>query len=114
MTSPERVDAGAVEPTGDGVQWTLKASTDLNANLVWLAPGHEVGEHLNDAVDVLVVVLAGEGRVEVDGDPIPVAPQTVVHVAKGSRRRIEAGEAGLRYLTVHRRRGPLAVGRRRT
>ena len=39
MTSPERVDAGAVEPTGDGVQWTLKASTDLNANLVWLAPG---------------------------------------------------------------------------
>ena len=112
MTPPERVEAGAVTPTGDGVQWTLEESSDLNANLVWLAPGHEVGEHVNDAVDVLVVVLAGDGRVVVDGDALEVAAQTVVHLAKGSRRRIEAGDAGLRYLTVHRRRGPLSIGRR--
>jgi len=114
VTGATRVDAGAVETSGDGVQWSLEASTDLNANLVWLDPGHAVGEHVNDAVDVLVVVLEGCGRVVVDGAPHEVAAHVVVHVPAGTSRRIEADGDGLRYLTVHRRRGPLAIRGRAT
>jgi quercetin dioxygenase-like cupin family protein len=109
----EAVDAGAVDVSGDGVQWALAGSDDLNANLVALGPDGEIGEHVNDAVDVLVVVLAGAGSMTVEDDRHPLAAGGVVLVPRGARRRIDAGDDGLRYLTVHRRRGPLAIGPRR-
>lgn len=104
-------DLGARLPLGgDGVHWTLDGSTDLNANLVHLEPGHAVGEHVNDAVDVLVVVLDGDGEVAVDHRVHPIHTHVVVHVPRGARRTIRAADAGLTYLTVHRRRGGLAIG----
>jgi quercetin dioxygenase-like cupin family protein len=109
----EWVDAGAIAATGDGVQWTLGPSGDLNANVVHLDAGHGVGAHVNDEVDVLLVVLAGSGTATVDGSVILLAPGVVVHLPRGSRRRVDAGDEGLRHLTVHRRRGPLSIGRRR-
>lgn len=115
MTDPGRaVDAGAVVADGDGVQWTLDGPSDLNANLVHLDAGHAIDDHVNDEVDVLVVVLAGSGTATVDGEALVLTSQVVVHLPKGSRRRIDAGADGLRYLTVHRRRGPLGIGPRRT
>lgn len=104
-------DLGARLPlAGDGVHWTLRGSDDLNANLVHLEPGHEVGAHVNDAVDVLVVVLDGEGEVVVGAERHPLGPAVVAHVPCGARRAIHAGPSGLTYLTVHRRRGGLAMG----
>jgi len=95
---------------GDGVRWTLEDPDDLNANLVHLGPGSGIGEHVNDQVDVLVVVLGGSGTATVDEDgPVGLAAQTVALLPKGSRRRIDAGPDGMRYLTVHRRRGPLGI-----
>jgi len=93
----------------DGVQWALEASDDLNANLVVLGAGGGIGEHVNDAVDVVLVVLAGSGRAIVDGEEVALAPHVVAHLPKGARRQVVAGAEGLRYLTVHRRRGPLAI-----
>ncbi len=104
-------DLGARLPlTGDGVHWTLAESDDLNANLVHLDAAHEVGEHANDAVDVLIVVLDGDGEVEVDAERLPLRPTAVAHVPRGARRAIRAGASGMTYLTVHRRRGGLTVG----
>lgn len=108
---PELADlAGLLPLAGDGVHWTLESSRDLNANLVHLDPGHEIGEHVNDAVDVLVVVLVGRGVVDVDGAGHDVAAGAVAHVPRGARRTIRAADEGMTYLTVHRRRGGLDIG----
>jgi quercetin dioxygenase-like cupin family protein len=100
----------ALHHPGDGVHWTLEPDGDLNANLVRLDPGHEVAEHTNVEVDVLVIVLAGDGHAMVDGGRVGLAPQVVLHLPKGRRRSLHAGDDGLSYLTVHRRRGPLVIG----
>lgn len=99
--------------SGDGVHWTLADGEDLNANLVHLDPGSEVGDHVNGELDVLVVVLAGEGTIEVEGRTHPVGVHDAILVPRGASRSIRAGVGGMTYLTVHRRRGGLVVGARR-
>lgn len=107
----DRVDVRALLPlTGDGVHWTLDGDGDLNVNLVHLDAGHEVGDHVNDAVDVLLVGLDGTGEVEAGGRHHDLAPGVALHVPKGSRRLVRAGGLGFTYLTVHRRRSGLGIG----
>jgi len=95
---------------GDGVHWTLEGPGELNVNLVHLDAGHAMGEHVNEAVDVVLVVLAGTGRLTIDGRSTALAPHVVAHVPRTSLRSVRAGEEGLDYLSIHRRRGPLDVG----
>ena len=94
---------------GSGPAWGM-ASDDLNATLLAWPPGHEVAEHVNVEVDVLLIVLQGGGLAVVDRLEYALAPGHALLVAKGSTRTIRAGTAGLRYLSVHRRRGPLQIG----
>lgn len=101
------------DPGTTGAVWSLPRGGDLDANLVVLPPGEEVGEHRNDELDVLVAVLEGAGEVWVDGVAQPVGPHVVALVPRGSVRRISAGGEGLRYLTVHRARAGLSIGRLR-
>jgi uncharacterized cupin superfamily protein len=68
-----------------------------------------VTEHANSERDVLIVVLAGSGRAIVDGREHPLQPMTALLIAKGARRAIQASDEGLRYLSVHHRRGPLQI-----
>lgn len=101
------MDAASHGDGADGVHWTLAPAGDLNANLVRLEPGHGVDHHVNDSVDVVIVVLSGAGTATVDGDEHPIGPRRLLHVPKGAGRRIQAGDEGLWYLTVHvRRSGP--------
>ena len=110
MGDVEEADLGDVPLHGaDGVVWSLGARFDLNANLVRLGPGGAVAEHVNDEVDVLLVVLAGSGRAVVDGRPVELLADRVVAVPRGARRAVSAGEGGLLHLTVHRQRGPLTI-----
>lgn len=104
----DRMDLRRLLPiTGDGVHWTLERDGDLNVNLVHLDPGHEVGAHVDDSVDVLLVGLEGTGEAEVGGRHHDLGPGVALHVAKGARRLVRAGGLGFTYLTVHqRRRGP--------
>lgn len=97
---------------GEGAIWTLKDSEDLNANLIRFEAGNTevVGEHKNDEVDVLFVGLSGSAVVTVDAEPYPLEVGRVVLVPKGSRRSITSETDSLSYLTVHRRRGPVAIG----
>ena len=94
--------------SGTGPLWGM-ASTDLNATLLAWRPGHVVPEHLNEELDVLVVVLSGTGTAIIDGEPHDLTAGSALLVPRGTRRQINAGEAGLRYLSVHRRRGPLQI-----
>lgn len=96
---------------GSGVLWTLEGSEDLNANLVRFPAGEGVGEHVNGEVDVLVVGVSGAGRVAVDGRGHELRAGTVVFIPKGARRSTRSESADFAYLTVHRRRGPIRLGR---
>jgi mannose-6-phosphate isomerase-like protein (cupin superfamily) len=93
---------------GIGPLWGM-ASTDLNATLLAWPPGHEVAEHRNEELDVLLVVLGGQGNAIIDDEPHELATGSTILIPRGTRRRIAAGATGLRYLSVHRRRGPLQI-----
>jgi mannose-6-phosphate isomerase-like protein (cupin superfamily) len=94
--------------SGTGPLWGM-ASADLNATLLAWPPGHEIAEHVNEELDVLVVVLAGNGCAVIDGESHDVASGSAILIPQGTRRTITAGDGGLRYLSVHRRRGPLQI-----
>jgi quercetin dioxygenase-like cupin family protein len=104
------VDLGRVAGTG-GVVWSVSPG-GFHTNLVVLDAGGAIEPHRNDAVDVLVVVVAGSGTATVDGEAVDLAPNTALLLARGVRRGIAAGPGGLRYLTVHAERAPLGIGRR--
>ena len=93
---------------GSGPLWGTETD-DLNATLLAWPPGGGTDEHVNDERDVLVVVLAGSATVTLDGEPHGVGAGRALVVEKGRRRRIDAGPAGVRYLSVHRRRGGLQI-----
>lgn len=98
-------------PGERGALWQLaEPGRELDANLVRLPPGAEVGEHQEDVLDVLLVVLAGAGSVQAgDGRVLDLAPSTALWLPRTSRRALAAGPDGLVYLTVHRRRPGLAI-----
>ncbi|MFD8690580.1 hypothetical protein [Streptomyces sp. NPDC059651] len=103
----------AAAPDDRGALWQLdKQGRELDANLVRLPPGAEVGEHQEDVLDVLLVVLEGDGRLTPGGgaDVLPLSPTTVMWLPRTSRRSLTAGPDGLAYLTVHRRRPGLSIG----
>ena len=110
---PVTVDLTRVGTDASGAIWSLPHGGDLDANLVHLRPGEDVGDHVNDQVDVLVVAWDGTGDLTVDGRVMPIRRGTTVLIPSGSRRAIRAGTDGVTYLTVHRRRDPLTIGRRR-
>jgi quercetin dioxygenase-like cupin family protein len=92
------------------VHWTLEPPGELNVNLAHLDPGHAIGEHANDEVDVVIVVLNGRGRLTVDGHTTELAPHVVACVPKSSRRSVRAADGqGIDYLSIHRRRAALGI-----
>jgi mannose-6-phosphate isomerase-like protein (cupin superfamily) len=96
-------------PSGDGVRWSLQGGDDLNVNLAYLVPGSHVDTHTNYEVDVVVVVLGGNGQVSIDTIDHELAPHVLALAPRRSQRSISAGPVGLTYLTVHLRRGPLRI-----
>jgi quercetin dioxygenase-like cupin family protein len=116
----EELELGAVEspvvdllePRGTGPLWGTETE-DVDATLLAWPAGAGPDEHVNDERDVVLVVLAGSATVALDGEPHVVhAGQTLI-VEKGRRRSVSAGPDGVRYLSVHVRRGPLQIAPRR-
>jgi quercetin dioxygenase-like cupin family protein len=88
---------------GEGPLWGI-GSEDLNATLLAWPPGGGTPRHVNAERDVLIVVLAGSGTVEIDGEAHSLETDAVALVPKGKERSIQAGGDGIRYLSVHLRR----------
>jgi quercetin dioxygenase-like cupin family protein len=84
-------------------------SEDLNATMLEWPPGEGPDEHVNDARDVLYVVLEGGATLTVDGEPRELRAGDALIVEKGRRRAVVAGPDGVRYVTAHVRRGPLQI-----
>jgi hemerythrin-like domain-containing protein len=93
---------------GRGPVWGT-AVADLNATLLAWDPGEGPAEQASDERDVLCVVVGGGGTLELDGSPRIVRAPTAFVVERGTRWRLIAAADGVRYLTVHRRRGGLQI-----
>lgn len=96
----------AREASAQGVAWSCQ-SDDFNANLLVFGNGDGVEPHVNDEVDVLIVAMAGEGIIEVDGEHRPLHAGQALVVPKGARRAIHSASDPFAYLTCHRRRAGL-------
>ena len=95
-----------------GAIWTLSESEDLNANLVRFPTGSGVEEHLNDEVDVLLLGVSGEGEVVVEGKKYTLSNGVLVFAPKSARRSTLSRSKDFAYLSIHRRREGLRIGRR--
>lgn len=95
---------------GTGPLWGTETE-DLNATLLAWPSGDGPDEHVNDERDVVLVVVAGSATVAISGEPHTVHAGEALVIEKGRKRSISAGPDGVRYLSVHRRRGPLQVAR---
>jgi quercetin dioxygenase-like cupin family protein len=97
---------------GTGPVWGAETE-DLNATLLAWPAGGGTAEHVNGERDVILVVLSGSATVAIDGEPHEVHAGQALILEKGCSRRISAGQAGVRYLSVHRRRAPLRIAARK-
>ncbi|MCX5206632.1 cupin domain-containing protein [Streptomyces sp. NBC_00237] len=105
----------AAAPEGQrGALWRLaERNRQLDANLVRLLPHASVAPHVEGALDVLLIVVEGEGLLD-DGSATAqeLRPGGLVWLPRGASRALSAGARGLTYLTVHGRRPGMEVGRR--
>ena len=93
-----------------GAAWKLPMSVrDLDANLIVLPPGGAIDSHAGPELDVLLHVVDGTGALVTELGEVPIAAGDVVWLPRRSRRAFRAGDAGLRYLTVHQRRRGLRI-----
>jgi mannose-6-phosphate isomerase-like protein (cupin superfamily) len=83
---------------------------DLDFTLLQWHEGQGVQEHVNDEVDVIMVVLSGTGFIVADGERMDAQAGTTFVLPKGTRRSISSTSSDFRYLNVHKRRKRLMPG----
>lgn len=102
---------GAPPDTAE-VLWKLaEAGRQLDANVVHQPPGRRVETHREPDLDVLLLVLAGDGVLGAGEEDTPRRLDTgnLMWLPHTSVRSITAGPGGLSYLTVHRRRPGMQI-----
>lgn len=109
LTDLDAVIAGAPDDA-TGALWRLTGpARGLDSNLIRLRPGAVIAEHAEPALDVLLVVVEGAGRIDTADGPHALRPHSAVWLARGARRSLTAGPHGMAYLTVHTRRPGLGI-----
>lgn len=86
-------------------------SEDLDFTLLRWNAGEGVAEHINSEVDVIMVVLQGSGTLWIDENETSLGAGHAVMIPKNTKRRMQAGSQGIRYLNVHKRRKRLMPGK---
>jgi len=82
-------------------------SEDLDCNLVFWDEGQGVPAHPNDDLDIVGIVLYGEGILHMDGEDYKLRSGQFFLIPKRVVREIRSAGGRFVYLTVHRRRTPL-------
>ncbi|PBC81231.1 hypothetical protein SAMN05428945_4248 [Streptomyces sp. 2224.1] len=96
-----------------GALWRLTQSNrQLDANLVRLPAGTSVAGHVEAELDVLLIVIEGDGQLDNGTRAQTLESGVVAWLPKSAHRALVAGPRGLVYLTVHRRRPGLSIGGR--
>ncbi|SRR5579883_1026469 len=93
-----------------GAAWSL-VSHDLNLNLLRFDASDGVKPHTNTEVDVVGIVISGEGLLDLDGRQEHLRPGSLFFVPKGTRRAITSSSSDFAYLSCHRRRAALMPAR---
>ncbi|MFI7387824.1 hypothetical protein [Streptomyces sp. NPDC049813] len=102
----------AADPGATGALWRLEgAARQLDANVVRVRPDTRGEVYTETDLDVLLVVVQGHGVLRRAGRDEELAPGVLVFVPRGERRAVAAGADGLVYLTAHRRRPGMSIGR---
>lgn len=99
-------------PDTAGVLWKLAESgRQLDANVVHQPAGRRVETHREPDLDVLLLVLSGDGILGVGDEDTPRRLESgmLMWLPHTSTRSITAGQGGLTYLTVHRRRPGMQI-----
>ncbi|MEW2492375.1 hypothetical protein ACWEQ1_30075 [Streptomyces nodosus] len=100
-------------PEPAGVLWKLAESgRQLDANVIRLPAGEHIGTHAEPDLDVLVLVVTGDGVMDTPEGVLPLVEGALLWLPHGSTRSITAGSQGLAYVTVHRRRPGMQIRRR--
>ena len=105
------IDLRDWQPDGahPGAQWS-HAGAQLIVNALYFPEGDGVPLHVNQGLDVWLVVLSGEGWAEVDAERIDLHAGVCLFIPRGAERAIHAGEGGLLYASAHATRAPLMPG----
>lgn len=106
-------DTGTLEPLGPasaGAVWRLsEPGRQLDANVVRIPPERRVETHAEPDLDVLLLVVDGDGTLVTPEGPSPLGQGSLAWLPRGSTRGLVAGERGMSYLTVHRRRPGMRI-----
>ncbi len=95
--------AHSVAATQSGPQWSYE-STDLDLTLLTWQAHQQIAAHVNDEVDVVVIVVAGTGEVIVNAQVYPLTTGQALLIPRGTTRSIRCTGERFSYLSVHRRR----------
>jgi quercetin dioxygenase-like cupin family protein len=93
-----------------GPEWGT-ASEELNATVLAWDAGEGPAESVNAERDVALVVIEGSLELVADGEQRLLVAGEATIVPKGVTRKLTAGPEGVRYASVHRKRGGLQIGR---
>lgn len=103
---------GGAPTDAAGALWHLDGDgRELDANVVAVPAGGEIGRHEGADLDVLILVLDGSGELQTAGETIALRPGVMVWLPRRSERRFVGGADGVRYFTVHRRKPGLSITR---
>ena len=69
---------------------------DLPANAGFY-PEHD---HSSDGQEEVYLALRGAGEIDIDGERVPLDPDTMVRVSAGTKRKLLPGGEGMRVLVV--------------
>ena len=93
-----------------GAVWSIaEPERELDSNLIRLPAGDEIPAHVGAEVDTLVHVVRGDGVLTTENGEEPLRAGDVALLPRRTVRGFRAGEGGLEYLTVHRRRQSLRI-----
>ncbi|GAA2296022.1 zinc-ribbon domain-containing protein [Streptomyces kunmingensis] len=105
----------SADPAASGAMWRLEgAARQLDANVIRVRPGVRGEAYVENDLDVLLVVVQGHGVLRRADQDEALAPGTLVFVPRGERRAVTSGDDGLVYITAHRRRPGMTIGRAAT
>ncbi|MFF8903120.1 cupin domain-containing protein [Streptomyces lydicus] len=100
----------AVASAPAGALWRLtEPGRQLDANLVRIPPDGRIDTHTEPDLDVLLLVVTGDGTLDATRNPQPLAAGSLLWLPHGSTRSLTAGKDGMSYLTVHRRRPGMQI-----
>ena len=97
-------------PAPGGALWKLaEPGRQLDANLIHLPRGQHIDAHAEPDLDVLLLVLAGDGTLGTVGESLRLTTGSILWLPRGSSRSLTTGDNGMSYLTVHRRRPGMQI-----